>query len=318
MKTILVTGGSGTIGRAFINEVKNKFNIVSLGRNEKAQVALKRLFPSVEIRMGSVENMLELENVYKKFSPDIVIHAAAMKHVDTAEKQPSVAIKSNILGSLNVIELSAKYNVPITIGVSTDKACNPDNVYGQSKYLMERLFQEHYSANIKFVNCRFGNVAWSNGSVLPFWKRLYLENKPLPVTHQDMTRLMFSQDSAAKLILKSIELCDERNEYFILSKKMKKVNMLKMAQKISLNTDIVGLRDGEKIDEELVSYNELKFASLIENDFVIITPGIESSTESKLIEPISSATAVEMSSEEIMEIIGDKENWAMSPVNTYY
>jgi FlaA1/EpsC-like NDP-sugar epimerase len=318
MKTILVTGGSGTIGAAFINEVKDNFHIVSMARNEKAQVALKRQFPNIDIRMGSVENMMELESVYKKFSPDIVIHAAAMKHVDTAEKQPSVAIKSNIIGSLNIIELSSKYNVPITVGVSTDKACNPDNVYGQSKYLMERLFQEHDTLKVRFLNCRFGNVAWSNGSVLPFWKRLYLEGKPLPVTHPEMTRLMFSRVSAAKLILKSIEISAERKEYFILSKKMKKVNMLSMAKQISTEVEIVGLREGEKIDEELVSSHELEFASAIEDDYVILTPCTISRGEDKLHEPISSGNAQDMSEKEMKEIIGDKERWTKSTLNTYY
>jgi UDP-N-acetyl-D-glucosamine 4,6-dehydratase len=318
MKTILVTGGSGTIGSAFINEVKNDFHIVSLARNEKAQVALKRQFSNIEIRMGSVENMMELESVYRKYSPDMVIHAAAMKHVDTAEKQPSVAIKSNILGSLNVIELSSRYNVPITIGVSTDKACNPDNVYGQSKYLMERLFQEHDTPHVRFLNCRFGNVAWSNGSVLPFWKRLYLEGKPLPVTHPEMTRLMFSRVSAAKLILKAIEISEKKNEYFILSKKMRKVNMLEMAKHISKKIEIVGLRQGEKIDEELVSNHELDFASVIEDDYVIITPNKKSYGENKLTYSISSSNAQIMSEEELKEIIGDKESWKKSSLNTYY
>ena len=318
MKTILVTGGSGTIGAAFINEVKDDFYIVSMARNEKAQVALKRQFPNIDIRMGSVENMMELEGIYKKFAPDIVIHAAAMKHVDTAEKQPSVAIKSNIIGSLNIIELSSKYNVPITIGISTDKACNPDNVYGQSKYLMERLFQEHDTPKVRFLNCRFGNVAWSNGSVLPFWKRLYLKGEPLPVTHPEMTRLMFSRASAAKLILKAIELNTEIKEYFILSKKMKKINMLEMAKLISTKVKIVGLREGEKIDEELVSYDELEFASAIGDDYVIINPSTISRGEYKLSEGISSSNAQAMSEKEMKEIIGDKESWTTSTLNTYY
>jgi FlaA1/EpsC-like NDP-sugar epimerase len=318
MKTILVTGGSGTIGAAFINEVKDDFNVVSLARNEKAQVALKRQFPDIDIRMGSVENMFELESVYRNFSPDIVIHAAAMKHVDTAEKQPSVAIKSNIIGSLNIIELSSKYDVPLTIGVSTDKACNPDNVYGQTKYLMERLFQEHDTPKARFLNCRFGNVAWSNGSVLPFWKRLYLEGKTLPVTHPEMTRLMFSVESAAQLILKSIELVEKRKEYFILSKKMKKVNMFEMAKYICDKVEIVGLREGEKIDEELVSSYEMEFASVVEDNYVIITPGSKPSGEQGLTESISSSNAQKMSQKEIKEIIGDMASWTKSKLNTYY
>ena len=101
--------------------------ISSYSRNEKAQVALKRNFPQVEIILGSVEDKINLENAVLKVKPDIIIHAAALKHVDTSEKQPIEMVNSNIIGSKNIIEVSKKVNVPITIGISTDKACNPNN-----------------------------------------------------------------------------------------------------------------------------------------------------------------------------------------------
>lgn len=318
MKTILVTGGSGTIGSEFIRQNINHFNIVSIARNEKSQVALKRKFPEVEIVIGSIENTYVLETAYRKYNPDIVIHSAALKHVDTAEKQPSVAIQSNLIGSLRIIELSLKYGVGITIGISTDKACSPDNVYGQTKYLMERLFREYDSPEQRFVNCRFGNVAWSNGSVLPFWKRLYLQGNTLPVTDSNMTRLMFSKEEAAELINKSIQLCSSEKGYFILSKKMKKVNMLHMAELISQNTKIIGLRQGEKIDEELISEREIPFAKEIDSDYVLITDKEQSDSSSKLHKPISSITAIPMSDNEIIEIIGDKDSWSLDEHSTYY
>ena len=143
MKNLFITGGSGTVGKAFIKNNIDKYNIFSFSRNEKAQVSLKRNFPEIEILFGSVEQKTELFNAFRISRPDIVVHAAALKHVDTAEKQPSLAIKSNILGSLNIIEASIEHNVGTTVGISTDKACSPDNVYGQTKYLMERLFREY-------------------------------------------------------------------------------------------------------------------------------------------------------------------------------
>ena len=126
---------------------------------------MKRSFPQVEIILGSVEDKINLENAVLKVKPDIIIHAAALKHVDTSEKQPIEMVNSNIIGSKNIIEVSKKVNVPITIGISTDKACNPNNLYGYSKLIMERMFMEANNINNIFCCTRFGNVAGSNGSV---------------------------------------------------------------------------------------------------------------------------------------------------------
>ena len=122
MKKVFITGGSGTIGSSFIKKYYKKFSFLSYSRNEKMQVALKRQFPNIDIVLGSVEDKLALSNAMRKFKPDYVIHAAALKHVDTAEISPIQAVKSNIIGSLNVINASFDSDVPLTIGVSTDKA----------------------------------------------------------------------------------------------------------------------------------------------------------------------------------------------------
>lgn len=319
MKTLLLTGGSGTIGSAFINRYINDYKIVSFSRNEKSQVSLKRKYPDVEIFLGSIEDYLEIEQVFRKYKPEIVIHAAALKHVDTAEIQPSKAISVNILGSLNIIKLSIKYDVKISVGISTDKACDPDNVYGQTKSLMERMYHEYDSKNrTRFVNCRFGNVAWSNGSVLPYWSRLERENKTLPVTSDKMTRLIFSQDEAAKLIHKCIEIAAFNNNYYILSKMMKKVNMLKLAKLISSKTKIVGLRPGEKIDEELISKDEFKFCKLIDEDYIILQPGIRLKESEHLNSNLSSENAVEMNKEEMLDLLKLVEDTSVSSGVTNY
>lgn len=319
MKTLLLTGGSGTIGSAFIKRHINEYKIISFSRNEKSQVSLKRKFPDVVIFLGSIEDDLELEQAFRKYKPEIVIHAAALKHVDTAEIQPSKAISVNILGSLNIIRLSIKYDVNISIGISTDKACTPDNVYGQTKYLMERMYQEYDSKNkTRFVNCRFGNVAWSNGSVLPFWTRLERENKTLPVTSDKMTRLIFSQDEAAQLIHKCIDITEFNKSYFILSKMMKKVNMLKLAKLISSKTKIVGLRPGEKIDEELISKDEFEFSKLIDEDYIILQPGIKLKESDHLKSNLSSENAKEMNNKEMLGLLKLVENTSESSGSTNY
>ena len=140
MRKVFITGGSGTIGQSFIEENYGKFDFMSFARNEKMQVALKRNYPEINITMGSVEDAVDLVVAVRKFQPDMIIHCAALKHVDTGETNPSALIKANIIGSLNVIEAAISCNVGYTIGISTDKACNPDNAYGYSKSLMERMF----------------------------------------------------------------------------------------------------------------------------------------------------------------------------------
>lgn len=302
MKKILITGGSGTIGSAFINKYSKDYSILSFARNEKSQVSLKRKFPEIEILLGSVENSHELEYAYKSFKPDIVIHSAALKHVDTAEKQPSLAVKSNILGSLNIIKCSTKFNTSVTIGISTDKACNPDNIYGQTKYMMERIFQEFDNPTNRFVNCRFGNVAWSNGSVLPYWLRLANKGKSLPVTDANMTRLIFTEEEAAELIEESIKLTELTKEYFILSKKMKKVNMLQLAKLISNKIHIVGLRPGEKIDESLISSREIEFTKNL-GDYILLTPGKHQDRVNLINGALTSKSADSMSEDEMKNIL---------------
>ena len=142
MKKVLIIGGSGTIGSAFIKEFYEEYEFSSISRNELMQADLKRNFPKVDIHFSDIESESSLITIFSKVKPDIVIHMAAMKHVDLAQENPINACKVNVLGSLNVISASTKTDVPITIAISTDKACFPENVYGYSKSLMEHCFHQ--------------------------------------------------------------------------------------------------------------------------------------------------------------------------------
>ena len=311
-KKVFITGASGTVGKAFIKEYYNLYDIYSYTRNEKSQVALKREFPNVEIIIGSIEDIHTLDCAIANIDIDIMIHAAALKHVDTAEKQPSQAIKINLLGTLNVLEICQKYNIKKVIGISTDKACSPDNVYGMSKYLMEKLFEEYHSPNLNTVCCRFGNVAWSNGSVLPFWLNVKESNKPLPITDIEMTRLIFTSKEAARLINKSITLADDLDSFFILSKKMKACKMIDLARLISDETTIIGLRPGEILSEDLISSKEVKYAYQLIDDkaeYIVIIKNNESNLlGEKLTNPVNSITAEEMNKEEMITLLKDVKN----------
>ena len=252
MKKILITGGSGTIGKAFIRTFP-QYEYYSISRNEKFITDLLREHPKVKNYVGNIEDKNFLIQTFKKIKPDIVIHTAAMKHINIAEENPIQACNVNIMGSLNVITASIESNIPITIGISTDKACSSESVYGDTKSLMEKCFVNANNNKNKFAICRFANVAHSNGSVLPFWLNLSEQKIPLKLTSKDMNRLMFSQTDSSNLIYNTINKCEKDGGGFICSYKMKSVNMLELAKVISNKTEIVGLRPGEKLNETLIN-----------------------------------------------------------------
>ncbi len=302
MEKVFITGGSGTVGVSFISYNLDKFKIYSYSRNEKAQVALKRRFPKVNIILGSIEDKYNLENSIRSINPDILIHAAALKHVDTAEKQPIEMVKSNIIGSKNIIESAINNKIPITIGISTDKACNPKNLYGYSKRIMERMFLEANSSDNIFLCTRFGNVAGSNGSVIPFWINQKKRNLPLSLTDVNMNRLMLDNRDVSSIIEKCINEGRKKKGGFIISKKMKNVVLLDLAKIISDKIELVGLREGEELNENLISEDELKYTQVNE-EYIYIHKEVVSNTKLRLKTPLSSDNGVNMNKEELTALV---------------
>jgi FlaA1/EpsC-like NDP-sugar epimerase len=298
---VLITGGSGTIGRSFIKNYVDFFDIFNLSRDENKQTQLTRHFPSVKQYLGSVEDKETVFRVYEDVKPDIVIHAAAVKHINLAEKQPIQTCKVNIVGSLNIIESSIRCDVPVTVAVSTDKACSYESVYGGSKWLMERCFLEASNNRNKFSVCRFANVAHSDGSVLPFWLDAKKEGKPLELTDPEMNRLMFTQDDAANLIYRTIDYTRKNEGGFVCSYKMKCVNMFDLAKVISNDIEIVGKRPGEKTNEDLISEHELPYTYVRGNDIHIRTE--KNDYDKKLDVPYNSQSAEKMSPKQIRELV---------------
>ncbi len=299
---VLITGGTGTIGRAYVKNYAEFFDVYSLSRDENKQTQLWRAFPEVVGQyLGNVEDKETVFRVYEDVKPDIVIHAAAVKHINLAEKQPIQTCKVNIVGSLNIIESSIRYDIPITVAISTDKACSYESVYGGSKYLMERCFLEANSNRNKFSVCRFANVAHSDGSVLPFWLDEKRDGNSLKLTDPNMNRLMFTQDDAANLIYRTVEYTRKNSGGFVCSYKMRCVNMLDLAKAISEDVEIVGRRPGEKVDEDLISEHELDYTYVIGNDIHIRTEKNEG--DNKLDVPYNSKSAKKMSQKEIKEIV---------------
>ncbi len=301
---MLITGGSGSVGSAFINYYGSNYDISIISRNEMMQSDLKRRFPDVECYLGSVESRDFVYSVYDRVKPEIVIHAAALKHVNLAEPQPIQTCNINVIGSMNVVAASRLFRTPYSIAISTDKACNPENVYGASKLLMERCFLEANTAETRMTVCRFANVAHSNGSVIPFWLQQSKEGKALQVTSVDMCRMMFSQAEAAALIMKGIKLCENKNSPpFVLCRKMKAVRIIDLAKAISDNVSVIGLRAGEKLYEELISERELPFTKLLEDDYITIELAQNKDASTRLDKPYNTNTAPIMSADEIKTLI---------------
>ena len=296
---ILITGGTGTVGRSLIKQ--NNHEYISVSRNERNIAELKRDFPNVKCYVGNIEDKGLLLRVFKDVKPDVVVHSAAMKHIDLMEQNPIAGCNVNVLGSLNVVEASIINEIPITIGISTDKACLSESVYGSSKYLMERVFMNSNNDTTKFSLTRFANVAHSNGSVLPFWLRLKKEGKPLKLTDPNMNRLIFTKNDASDLINRTIDFTKENGGGFVKSYKMKCVNMLDLAKVISDDIEIVGKRPGEKTDEDLISEREIARTFVYGDDIHIRMD--ENEGDNKLDRPYNSASAEKMTEEEMRELV---------------
>lgn len=276
-KIILVTGGTGTIGSALVKEIL-KFEpsqVRVLSRDESKQYdLLESLGHPHNLRMliGDVRDKDRVEFAMRDV--DIVFHAAAMKHVPFCEYNPFEAVKTNIIGSQNVIDAAIACNISRVVAISTDKVVNPIGVMGMSKLMMERLFinANYYKGKNKteFSCVRFGNVTWARGSVLSLWEKQIKTKMEIDVTDPDMTRFMMSQENAINLVLEACKLM-RGGEIFVL--KMPSIKMMDLANLFNkkyypgkkIGIKIVGERVGEKKHEELLNVNTGK-DKIFEND----------------------------------------------------
>lgn len=318
-RKVVITGGSGTVGLAFMQAYEHEFEFFNVSRNESYISELARACPNTTSYVGDVRDGDRLINLFLKIKPDVVIHAAALKHVNHAELNPSKTVEVNIVGSLNVIKACIRAEVPIAVAISTDKACQPENIYGYSKKITEQIFMEHYNQNTKFVCARFANVAGSNGSVIPFWIKSALNGEPLKLTDSRMNRLMFTPDDASELIYKAITMAEESTQAFVLSRMMKSVNMHELAGVISKRfgngsePTVVGKRPGERLNETLVSQSEIGSAYITEDNQYIALHSNEFGNR-QLTQELSSLTADYMCEDEICELFGKEHVATPTPI----
>ncbi|OQA85367.1 MAG: UDP-N-acetyl-alpha-D-glucosamine C6 dehydratase [Bacteroidetes bacterium ADurb.Bin234] len=307
-KTILITGAAGSIGSEIVHQVmKYDFKHLILIDNAESpmfylEMSLSDSYQrkSYESYIGDICDKTFMENIFQKYKPDVVYHAAAYKHVPLMEKNPMQAVKVNILGTKVLADLSVKYDVKKFIMISTDKAVNPTNVMGASKRIAEiyvQSFGEKYD-KCKFITTRFGNVLGSNGSIVPILKKQIDEGGPITITHPEITRYFMTISEACELVLHAGAMSNGSEIYiFDMGSSIKILNLAKkmiLLSGLELGKDIqivfTGLRPGEKLHEELLNNNEntivtkhqkIKIAKVIKYDFDLIKTDID-----KLIEMI--------------------------------
>ena len=218
---LLITGGTGFLGKRLALALRDQYDVVLTGRNNKQNMAAKS-FTGCEVLPMDVASIEAVRDIFTEVKPGTVIHAAATKFVDLAERQPMECVDVNVVGSQNVARVAVEKGVDVVVGISTDKAAPPvRNTYGLSKALMERMFcSMNGKTKTKFCCARYGNVAWSTGSVLPLWKRMHEETGVIGTTGPEMTRFFFTVDEAVKLILTAIENIDELQGR-VISREMK-------------------------------------------------------------------------------------------------
>lgn len=273
-KVVLVTGGGGSIGSELCRQIAKynpkKLIILDIYENNAYEIEqeLKRTIPNLDllVLIASIRDKNKIEDVFKKYSPEIVFNAAAHKHVPLMETSPNEAIKNNVFGTLNVARAADKFGTKRFVQISTDKAVNPTNIMGASKRICEMIIQAigKKSKTCEFVAVRFGNVLGSNGSVIPLFKKQIAEGGPVTVTHKDIIRYFMTIPEAVSLVLQAGAYA-KGGEIFVLDMGEPvriydlAENLIKLSgytPNVDIEIKITGLRPGEKLYEERLMKEE--------------------------------------------------------------
>ncbi len=270
-KVILITGGTGSFGKYITKELikKDPKEIRIYSRDEEKQLEMDHVFSNKKIKfiLGDVRDYDRVIEATK--GVDLIYHAAALKIVPMCETHPSEALKTNVIGTINVKKAAVYHNIERSILISTDKAVKPVNLYGMTKGMAEKVWVNDEFKNTKFSVVRYGNVIGSRGSVVPFFKQLIQEEKPLPITDKKMTRFLLTLNQAIDLVFKST-LTMNGGEIFVPD--IPACNILSLAAAVAGENypiEITGIRPGEKIHECLIQEDELRRTEKIDNYYVI-------------------------------------------------
>jgi len=274
--SILITGGTGSLGRSLVEYLLTHTKarrIAILSRDELKQQHLRMEFQDDSRLRWFLGDVRDLDRLKRAFhGVDYVIHAAALKQVDTAEYNPMEFIKTNVLGSQNVIDASIDAGVKRVVALSTDKASSPINLYGATKLTADKLFvaanNYSFTYGTTFSVVRYGNVMGSRGSVIPYFREIAAQGKPLPITDLRMTRFWISIDSAVKFVIDSLEMMSGGELYVPRIPSMKIVDLAN-AVAPGAKLEEIGMRPGEKLHEEMISADDSRRTIVLENRFVV-------------------------------------------------
>jgi UDP-N-acetylglucosamine 4,6-dehydratase/5-epimerase len=258
--SILITGGTGSFGKAFLRYVLDDLDphrVVVISRDELKQYEVRQMFdddPRLRWFIGDVRDRFRLTRAMHGI--DYVVHAAALKQVDTAEYNPSEYVATNVSGSQNVVDAAIETGVKKVIALSTDKASSPINLYGATKLVADKLFvsANHYAANhpTRFSVVRYGNVMGSRGSVVPLFRKLNAEGKSLPITDKRMTRFWITLEQAVRFVVDSFEIM-QGGELYV--PRIPSMHILDLIEAVAPDaaTHEIGIRPGEKLHEEMIA-----------------------------------------------------------------
>jgi UDP-N-acetylglucosamine 4,6-dehydratase len=273
----LITGGTGSFGKAFLRvllEQHNPDRVVIFSRDELKQYEMKTTMkddPRVRYFLGDVRDLERLKMAF--YGVNFVVHAAALKQVDTAEYNPMEYIKTNILGSENVMQASIANGVQKVIALSTDKASSPVNLYGATKLTSDKLFisGNHYAARrgTSFAVVRYGNVIGSRGSVIPFFRSLAAKGAPIPITDERMTRFWITLDQAVNFVINGFDSM-KGGELYV--PKIPSMKVIDLAHAIAPDSkqEVVGVRPGEKLHEEMISREDAGRTIALQDKYIIM------------------------------------------------
>jgi UDP-N-acetylglucosamine 4,6-dehydratase len=278
-KSVLVTGGTGSFGKRFIETILRHHRparIVVLSRDELKQHEMRSRPPfdtlgkdTIRYFVGDIRDRPRLMQAFR--GVDVVIHAAALKQVPACEYNPFEAVKTNIVGAENIIDVAIERRVERCVALSTDKACNPVNLYGATKLCSDKLFVAGNSyagsSPTRFSVVRYGNVVGSRGSVVPFFLRKRHEGK-LPITHLEMTRFWITLDQGVDLVMKSLERM-RGGEIYV--PKIPSMRITELAQALAPDVEqvVVGIRPGEKLHEVMISRDDARHTREFDDHYVI-------------------------------------------------
>jgi UDP-N-acetylglucosamine 4,6-dehydratase len=276
--SVLITGGTGSLGKSLVEyllEHTKVRRIAIFSRDELKQQHLRLQFrdnPRLRWFLGDVRDLDRLKRAFH--GVDYVIHAAALKQVDTGEYNPMEFIKTNVLGSQNVIDASIDAGVKRVVALSTDKASSPINLYGATKLTADKLFvaANNYSFRYgtTFSVVRYGNVMGSRGSVIPFFQEIAAEGKALPITDLRMTRFWITIESAVQFVIESLEIMSGGELYV---PKIPSMKIIDLAKAVAPNSRLeeIGMRPGEKLHEEMISADDSRRTIILKNRY-LVTP----------------------------------------------